>query len=96
MPVGDRLKDFHGVVRDISGAMVPATLIEVVRRGTEGKVRVAHLKTDRNGEFHKKLHDGAYIAIVSMPGFQTAYVPFSITKQGSGELRVILKIAQST
>jgi len=96
MSVKDNVKEFRGVVHDISGAMVPGTSIEVVRRGTEGNVRVAHLKTDKNGQFHKKLHDGAYIAIFSMPGFQISYVPFAVTKEGSGDVRVVLKLAQST
>jgi len=96
IPVKGRVKEFRGVVHDVSGAMVPGTSIEVVRRGTEGKVRVAHLKTDKNGHFHKKLHDGAYVAIFSMPGFQIAYVPFVVTKQGSGDLKVTLTTAQSS
>ena len=96
MAVKETVNEFRGVVQDPSGAMVPGTSIEVVRRGTEGKVRVARLKTDKNGRFHKKLHDGVYVAIFVMPGFQISYVPFAVTKQGPGEIKVVLKVAQST
>jgi len=95
MSVKETVKEFRGVVQDISGAIIPGASVEVVRKGTEGKSRVAHLKTDKNGQFHKRLHAGDYIAIVSMPGFQSSYVPFAVTKHGSGEVRVVLILAQS-
>lgn len=69
--------------------------IEVVRKGTEGKDRVAQLKSGRSGLFSARLSDGGYIALFSMPGFRTQSVSFEVTKQGSDDLRVTLQLGEA-
>jgi hypothetical protein len=95
-PVKDRLEAFGGTVHDPSGAKVSGVVIEVARKGTQGKERVAQLESAPDGHFSTALADGAYIARFYAPGFQTAFVPFEVTKQGSEQLRVTLQIGRAT
>jgi len=95
-PVKDRLEAFRGTIYDPSGARVSGVSIEVVRKGTQGKEQIAQVESGKDGRFFAPLADGAYVARFSIPGFQLAFVPFEVTKQGSGELRVTLEIARAT
>jgi hypothetical protein len=95
-PVKDRPETFNGTVYDPSGAGVSGVSIEVVRKGTQGKERVAQLESGSDGGFSAHLAEGGYVARFSMPGFQIALLPFEVTKQGSGELRVILQLGRAT
>jgi 5-hydroxyisourate hydrolase-like protein (transthyretin family) len=97
IPVKDRLQKFSGVVRDPTGAAIQDVAIEIIRKGTLGKERVARLKSDREGSFSKELAEGAYIAVVSAQGFGTLLLPFEISKtQGGGDLRIRLEPGAST
>jgi 5-hydroxyisourate hydrolase-like protein (transthyretin family) len=97
MPVKDRLQDFSGVVRDLTGAAIPSVSIEIIRKGTQGKERVAQLKSDRDGRFSTELAEGWYIAVFLAQGFGAQLLPFEISKtQGAGDLRVRLEIGAST
>jgi len=40
--------------------------------------------------------EGPHIAICSSPGFRKAIVPFEVTKDSSGDLRITLQAGQST
>jgi len=95
-PVKDRLETFNGTVYDPSGARVSGVSIEVARKGTQGKDRVAQVESGSDGHFSAHLAEGAYVARFSIQGFQIALVPFEVTKQGSGELRVILQLGRAT
>jgi Carboxypeptidase regulatory-like domain len=94
-PIKDRVREFHGIVCDLWGAVIPGVSIEVVRKGTEGKDRVAQLKSGIDGQFSAPLSDGTYVALFYMSGFRTEIVPFEVTKEGSEHLRVTLQIAAS-
>lgn len=96
VPVKDRLEAFCGTMYDPSGAKLSGVSIEVVRMGTQGKEQVAQLESGKDGRFSAHLADGAYVARFSMPGFQIAFVPFEVTRQGSEELRVTLQIGRAT
>ena len=97
MSVKDRLQNFSGVVRDPTGAAIRGVAIEIIRKGTQGKERVAQLKSDRDGLFSTELAEGAYIAVFLAQGFGTQLLPFEISKtQGDGDLRVRLEIGAST
>jgi 5-hydroxyisourate hydrolase-like protein (transthyretin family) len=97
LPFKGRLQQFSGVVRDPSGAAISGVSIEIVRKGTEGKERMAQLKSDKDGRFLTDLTDGAYIALFSDQGFQTQLVPFEVSKaQGSGDLQVTLDLGAMT
>jgi Carboxypeptidase regulatory-like domain len=95
MPIRDRVHLFDGIVYDPSGATVAGAAIHVVRKGTEGKDRVAALKSDAKGHFSAQLQEGYYIAFFSMPGFRTTIAPFEVTKDGAGELRITLQVAST-
>lgn len=94
-PVKDRLEAFSGTVDDPSGAKVSGVAIEVVRKGTQ-KERVAQLESGPDGYFSAPLAEGAYTARFCRQGFQTSFVPFEVTKQGSGRLRVTLQLGRAT
>jgi len=97
MSVKGRLQNFSGVVRDPTGAAIRGVAIEIIRKGTQGKERVAQLKSDRDGRFSTELAEGWYIAVFLAQGFGTQLLPFEISKtQGDGDLRVRLEIGAST
>lgn len=92
MPIREHVRVFQGSVVDPTGAFVPGTKITVVRKGSPGKTVVLQIKSDAAGHFSAQLDEGLYIAFFSVQGFRTAIVPFELTKDGSGDLRVSLTI----
>jgi hypothetical protein len=96
MPIKDRVRVFHGLVRDPTGALISGVSIEVVRKGSQGRDRVVRFKTGNKGQFSARLSNGSYIALFSTPGFQIKFVPFEVTEQGSGDLIVTLELGRST
>jgi len=92
----DRVTQFRGVVHDPSGAEIPRVLIEVVRKGTERKDRVARLKSGKTGRFSAQLSAGVYVAIFTASGFRTQLIPFELAKDGLEQLNVTLQIAPSS
>jgi 5-hydroxyisourate hydrolase-like protein (transthyretin family) len=97
MPFKARLQQFSGIVRDPSGAAIAGVSIEIMLKGSQGKERVAQLKSDKGGGFSSDLADGTYIAIFSAQGFQTQLAPFEVSKaEGSGDLRIRLDIGAAT
>jgi carboxypeptidase family protein len=95
-PIHERVSVFRGVIRDPSGGPIPGALIEVVRKGSQGKDRVTHLKSGKRGQFSGALSEGSYIVSFSEQGFRTQFVPLQVTKQGSAELTVTLEPGPST
>jgi hypothetical protein len=94
--VQDHLQSFEGVIKDQSGAPIQNVVVDVVVRGTRGKVQAATLRSDLNGRFSGHLEDGQYIAFFRGKGFSVGVVPFTISRQTeSGELLVTLKVAPS-
>lgn len=94
--VQDHLQSFEGVIKDQSGAPIANVVVDVVVRGTRGKVHAAALRSDLNGRFSGHLEDGQYIAFFSGKGFSVGVVSFTISrKTESGELHVTLKVAPS-
>lgn len=88
---------FQGTVVDKSGALIPDATIDVLRKGSEGRKRVAHLHTDEHGHFTKKLQPGDYIAAASSEGFSTALISFRIERDSGGnDLRIVLAVGPST
>jgi 5-hydroxyisourate hydrolase-like protein (transthyretin family) len=93
MPIKEKLQQFGGVVHDPSGSEIVGALIEVVRKGSGGKDRVARLKTAKNGRFSAQLPRGEYLGIFQEPGFSTQIVPFEVAEQGAERLQITLQIA---
>jgi 5-hydroxyisourate hydrolase-like protein (transthyretin family) len=97
MPVKARVQEFRGIVRDPSGAAIAGVSVEILRKGTQGKERVAQLKSGKDGGFSSKLADGSYIAVLSAQGFSTQLVPFEIARtEGRGDLQIKLDIGAAT
>jgi len=92
LPAGAQLRSFNGTVTDMTEAVIPGARIRVVKR-VKGYPDVMHVKADASGRFSGELQQGSYIAIFFARGFHTELVPFVVTKQGSGNLRVQLQIS---
>lgn len=92
MPVRDRIQAFEGVVLDPSGATVPGTKIVIIKMGVSARDFILPLKTDPNGHFQSQLPEGRYIGFFFSNGFRTAKVPFEITKDGGGDLQILLEL----
>lgn len=96
MPVKDRLAAFVGTVHDPSGAAIAGASIEVAKKGTNGKERVAQTKSAADGTFFAQLPNGAYVALFSIQGFRNTFIPVEIAPDGSKGLRVRLDLGAST
>jgi hypothetical protein len=96
LPVSDRVVTFDGTIYDPSGAAkVVGVSIEVAKKGTRGKEKIVHLKSDENGRFSERLPPGEYVASFAASGFRTSFVPFEVTRNGSPDLRIVLQLAPS-
>ncbi len=93
LPVSDHLRAFQGTVLDPSGAMVPNATVRVVKRGAPANDFALRVTSDADGNFSGQLSAGSYIAFVSSQGFRTAIVPFEVVNNGSGDMKITLKIA---
>jgi hypothetical protein len=95
LPIRDRVKSFRGTVLDPTGAVIAGTNIRVVRKGSQEKAVALRVKSDAKGNFSGQLGEGSYIAFVFSQGFRTAIVPFEVTKDGSGDLRITMQIGHT-
>ena len=93
MSVKDRVRAFHGIVYDPSGAPIRDVSIEVAKKGSIGHTPVLRAKSGPNGEFSAQLSEGTYVALFSMPGFHIVFLPLEVTGSGSESLRVTLPLA---
>jgi hypothetical protein len=96
LPVRDHVQAFQGIVVDPSGALIPGTKIRIIKKGSLEKDAVVRIEADANGHFSAQLTDGLYIGFFYSQGFRTGIVPFEITKDGAGDLRITLQIGQTT
>jgi Carboxypeptidase regulatory-like domain len=94
LPISDRVQALQGVVVDTSGAIIPNARIRITKNGTEGRAVILRSKADSIGHFSAQLSDGLYIAVFYSHGFRAEAVPFEVTKEGSGDLRVVLPIGK--
>jgi len=93
MPAGERVKEFRGVVVDMSGAAVPGALIEVYPRDFEPKSKGIQLKAGENGHFSTPLADGTYTVIVRMQAFRIWFQVFEVARDGQAkELHPLLEV----
>jgi len=97
LPIRDHVQAFQGVVVDPSpfGAFIPSAKIRILRKGSEEEIVVLRLSADQRGHFSAQLADGLYIGFFYSPGFRTAVLPFKVTKDGSGDLRIIMQIGHT-
>jgi len=92
----DHLQSLEGIIKDQSGAPIPNALVDVVVRGTRGRVHAARLRSDLNGRFSEPMKDGEYVVLFSAPGFSVRVVPISISQEnGSGQMHVTLNVGPS-
>lgn len=76
VPISTVVAGFHGSVTDQSGARIPGAFITLLRRRNRSKV--LQIRADRAGEFKKVVPSGAYVVVVSAPGFATSVVAFRV------------------
>ncbi len=95
LPVHDRVQRFQGIVVDPSGAFIPEAKTRIIKKGSQEKPAVFRLNADQRGYFSAQLADGLYIGFFYSPGFRTMIVPFEVTKDGSGDLRIIMQVGQT-
>jgi|ERR1700692_2182265 len=94
LAIHDHLKAFQGTVLDPTGAIIQGADIVVVKRGSQMQDIVLVTKTEANGHFFDQLAEGSYIAFFFAQGFRVSTVPFEMTKDGSGNLQIILPIGK--
>ena len=87
-----QVKDFRGVVFDLSGSVLPQTEIEVLRKDDLDAGPVLQLHSDDKGEFSEHLDSGSYVALFTHPGFKTYVAVFEVTGTGEQILRVTLEL----
>ncbi len=96
-PITRTLKEFHGVVRDQTGAFIRDAWIEVVRKGAHGVDKVALLRSEAEGKFAARLPGGEYVALIAASAFQACAIPLAIAQRGDANgLQVVLKIEAPT
>jgi hypothetical protein len=95
LPVRDHVKMFQGTVVDPAGAVVAGARIGVLKNSPDGKSFVLGLNADSVGHFSAQLPEGLYLAIFCSNGFGAEAVFFEVTKDGYGDLRVVLPIGKS-
>jgi hypothetical protein len=95
LPIRDRVRAFRGVVVDASGALIPGAKIRILKNGSEGKTFVFGLNADSAGHFSAELSDGLYLGFFYSPGFRAEAIPFEVTKEGSGDLRLVLQVPET-
>ena len=96
MFVKDRVRAFHGIIYDLSGAPIRGVSIEVAKKGSVGHTPVFRAKSGPNGEFSAQLSEGTYVALFSMPGFHIVFLSLEVIGSGSKSLRVTLPLADMT
>lgn len=97
LPIAATVKEFSGTIFDPTNAPIPNAEVRVVRRGIEfANKTVLQLKSDADGHFSAQLGPGEYIAFVSETGFRTKVVPFVVSGQGEGAIRVVLDVGSVT
>jgi hypothetical protein len=84
LPVRDRVQAFQGSVLDFSGAVLTGAKIRILKNGPEGRAAAGH--------FSAQLSHGLYLGIVYSEGFCVEAVPFEVTKEGFGDVRVVLQV----
>jgi len=88
-----RLQAFDGTVVDLTGANIASVEVMVLRKSLHGWANLQSAVSDAKGNFsNKKLPKGRYVAVFSSAGFRSAMVPFEVTTEGSGKLRVTLQM----
>jgi hypothetical protein len=96
LPVHDRIRTFQETIVDPTGAGVASAKTRVVRKARQGWEVVLRGASDTSGQLSGQLHWGRYIAICSMPGFPTSLTAFEARQDGSGELRIVLRLAPAS
>jgi Carboxypeptidase regulatory-like domain len=92
LPVRDRVQAFQGAVVDPNGAVLPSVKVRITKNEPGGRTLVLGLTTDSTGHFSAQLPAGVYLGIFYTSGFLAEPVPFEVTKEGSGDLRVALHV----
>jgi hypothetical protein len=91
------IAQFDGTVTDPIGSPIASAIIDVLKKGTEGKQRVTSLHTDAGGKFSADLPDGEYLIRIAAPGFEELLLLVNVSKSTNSEgLRLKLHIGKAT
>ena len=93
-PVASQVKDFRGLVLDISGSVIPQAEVEVFRKDDADAGPVLQLQSDDKGEFAAHLDSGSYVARFYARGFEPYVAVFEVTEGGDELLRVTLQVGR--
>lgn len=91
-PIAVRVKEFHGIVLDPSGSVLPQADIQVLDRDNLDAGAVLKIQSDSAGHFSAHLEKGTYVAIFHSPGFKSFVSVFEVTEKGDAELRITLQV----
>lgn len=84
-PAAFTLREFSGVVKDQSGAVIPRASVTVACKRNQEIQLVSALTTDSAGGFSARLDAGDYYVLVAAQGFRSQALHVAIAPQGSLE-----------
>ncbi len=91
------VSQLRGIVCDRSGNPIPKATVDVLIKGTQGKLHAAKLRTDVNGRFSADLIEGQYLLNVAAQGFAQCFRLVTVSRSGSGgELQIKMEIGPSS
>jgi Carboxypeptidase regulatory-like domain len=88
-----RVREFEGIVTDVTGAPIPRAALVVYVDRSPKKPSMVRLEADEGGRFFAPLNPGSYTAAFQSPGFRTRFVSFEIGPDESQEsVPVVLQV----
>jgi hypothetical protein len=83
----------HGFVCDRDGIPIAKAAVDIFIDGTQGSEPVASVQTGSRGRFAVDLHEGRYVAVVSVPEVGESSRPVTISASGNNpELEIKLDV----
>jgi hypothetical protein len=89
--IQNRIPATAGTVADITGTVITDAKIRVLKMGAQYKDFMLPLKPDANGHFAAQLPEGRYVAYFFATSFRTVKIPFEITKDSTGILKIAME-----
>lgn len=92
-----RVREFEGIVTDVTGAHIPRAEVVVYVYRSEKKPNLIRLDADEEGRFSVPLNPGSYAAAFQSPGFKTRFVVFEVGPEESQEsVPTVLQVGSCT
>jgi hypothetical protein len=91
----EQVRQFHGVVRDPSGAGISGVTITAYKDGIQNKKHRSAIYSDKAGDFFFPLPEGKYVVSFEIAGFKTQFMAIEIAKDGGEKtLPVALQLGE--